>query len=231
MSRELPEFPNLEHLKKQAKARLRELQQREPAAKLTDAQLAVAREYGFASWMKLKNHIETLPQPASGSGGRGADTVNVAASSDPGPGLFVRFTMRARRLIFFARYFAGQRSSHLIEVEHLLLGLLEEDRDRIRGLFPAPVDFGHIPGGEKKEGPNEPRSIPLSENCRQMLQRAAAEADALGHSFISTGHFWLAFLQREDVPAVAVLIEVLKQNGISPDKARKEIIASLADGK
>jgi hypothetical protein len=61
-----------------------------------------------------------------------------------------------------------------------------------------------------------------------MLQRAAGEADSLGHSRISTGHFWLAFLHQEALPAIVVLIEVLRQNGISLERARQEIIASLS---
>jgi len=38
-----------------------------------------------------------------------------------------RFTERARRVIFFARYEASQFGSTTIETEHLLLGLLGED--------------------------------------------------------------------------------------------------------
>ena len=60
MSRQLPAQPNLEHLRKQAKALLEEWQQRDPAAQLADAQHAIAREYGFASWPKLKEHVESL---------------------------------------------------------------------------------------------------------------------------------------------------------------------------
>jgi hypothetical protein len=60
MSRQLPSHPNLEHLRKQAKDLLRDLQQRDPSLKLSDAQHALAREYGFASWPKLKVHVESL---------------------------------------------------------------------------------------------------------------------------------------------------------------------------
>lgn len=74
MSRELPTKPNLEHLKKQAKELLDSFQQGAPAAierfrslaslsapaspKLADAQHLVARDYGFASWPKLKELTE-----------------------------------------------------------------------------------------------------------------------------------------------------------------------------
>ncbi|HXQ33006.1 MAG TPA: hypothetical protein VN843_03170 [Anaerolineales bacterium] len=69
MSRNLPPHPNLEHLRKQAKDLLHDLQQHNPASKLADAQFALAREYGFASWPKLKSYVESLSTIAeSGKG-------------------------------------------------------------------------------------------------------------------------------------------------------------------
>src|SRR5215471_6348354 len=56
MSRLLPEKPNLEYLKKQAKELLRSMRQ----GKLADAQHTLANEYGFATWAKLKSHVEAL---------------------------------------------------------------------------------------------------------------------------------------------------------------------------
>jgi len=80
--RRLPSHPNLDHLRHQAKDLLKEHAQRDPGAaqrirefhprfsqatdagifdaplKLSDAQLAVAREAGFPSWVRLKRHVE-----------------------------------------------------------------------------------------------------------------------------------------------------------------------------
>jgi hypothetical protein len=50
----LPERANLEHLKKQAKARHGELKVARPDAALADAQLEIARANGFPSWRALK---------------------------------------------------------------------------------------------------------------------------------------------------------------------------------
>jgi len=74
--RELPQRPNLEHLKKQARLLLRGALQAEPAAidrfrevqvpwptaapKLADAQHVIAREYGFDNWANLKAHVGAL---------------------------------------------------------------------------------------------------------------------------------------------------------------------------
>ena len=42
--------------------------------------------------------------------------------------MFERYTEKARRSIFFARYEASQFGSPVIDTEHLLLGLLREDK-------------------------------------------------------------------------------------------------------
>jgi len=56
----LPDAPNLDWLRKQAKRRLDELRKTNPAAKLADAQLNLARQYGFSSWRALKSHVDSL---------------------------------------------------------------------------------------------------------------------------------------------------------------------------
>lgn len=56
MSRQLPEKPDFEYLKKQAKELLRSMRQ----GKLADAQHTLANEYGFATWAKLKLHVLAL---------------------------------------------------------------------------------------------------------------------------------------------------------------------------
>jgi ankyrin repeat protein len=73
--RELPARPNLEHLKKQARQLLRGIMQADSsavdrfreaqvtlpsAAKLAQAQLVIAREYGFDNWANLKAQVGAL---------------------------------------------------------------------------------------------------------------------------------------------------------------------------
>ncbi len=65
MSRELPSKPNLEFLRKQAKELLRDMQRENASAKLADAQHRLARDYGFASWPKLKEHVEEVARVLS----------------------------------------------------------------------------------------------------------------------------------------------------------------------
>lgn len=61
---QLPERPSLDYLKKLAKERLRELRKAKPATQLAAAQLAVARDYGFASWRALKVEVDRRRAPA-----------------------------------------------------------------------------------------------------------------------------------------------------------------------
>ena len=85
--RNLPSNPNLDHLKYQAKDLLNAHATRDSAAasrirgahprfvdasdatifdselRLSDAQLIVAREYGFASWARLKAHVDAVLIP------------------------------------------------------------------------------------------------------------------------------------------------------------------------
>lgn len=60
MAEALPARPNLEWFRKTAKQLLQELRTQDPARKLADAQLALARRHGFSSWRALKAHIEQL---------------------------------------------------------------------------------------------------------------------------------------------------------------------------
>jgi ankyrin repeat protein len=60
MTQDLPARPDNEWYRKAAKKRLRDLRLENPAAKLAEAQLAIAREHGFASWRELKRSVDRL---------------------------------------------------------------------------------------------------------------------------------------------------------------------------
>jgi len=70
-TRRLPDDPSLEHLRKQAKTLLKQVNAAEPEAialadqfhpvnTLADAQLVIARSYGFPSWPRLGRHLELV---------------------------------------------------------------------------------------------------------------------------------------------------------------------------
>jgi ATP-dependent Clp protease ATP-binding subunit ClpC len=58
--------------------------------------------------------------------------------------MFERYTEKARRVIFFARYEASQFGSPYIETEHLLLGVLREDKALTNRLLPSHTSIDSI---------------------------------------------------------------------------------------
>jgi hypothetical protein len=71
----LPARPDLEWLRKRAKAMLAELRRARSDARLADAQRAVARRYGFASWRALKAHVDGVRARAAAPEPQPEDTV------------------------------------------------------------------------------------------------------------------------------------------------------------
>jgi ankyrin repeat protein len=68
----LPARPSLEFLRKLAKQRLRAMRRTDASAQLAAAQLAVAREHGFASWRQLKAHVDSLAAGSNAAAVAGA---------------------------------------------------------------------------------------------------------------------------------------------------------------
>src|SRR5919197_4773676 len=105
--------------------------------------------------------------------------------------MFERYTEHARRTIFFARYEASSFGSPYIESEHLLLGLLREDK-AIAGRLPVQQIRREL---EERGAPREEIStsvdLPLSKECKRVLSYGAEEADALHHKHIDCGHLLL----------------------------------------
>ncbi len=67
-ARPLPERANLEHLRKEAKQRLKVMRLDKPGATLAAAQLATAGQYGFTSWRRLVAHVKAGNKPPILSG-------------------------------------------------------------------------------------------------------------------------------------------------------------------
>src|SRR5579862_3436790 len=66
MSQSLPARPRLDYLKKLAKREVAASRARGESSSLAMVQLGIARRYGFASWRKLKAHVELLANQRAG---------------------------------------------------------------------------------------------------------------------------------------------------------------------
>jgi len=113
----LPDAPNLDWLRKQAKRRLDELRTANPAAKLSDAQFHLAKELGFPSWRALKKHVDSLTLDGQlFDAARNGDIVTLVALLGKHPEkLHVRTTPHGQSLLHLAAL-----AGHLAVVDLLL---------------------------------------------------------------------------------------------------------------
>lgn len=151
--------------------------------------------------------------------------------------MFERYTEKARRAIFFARYEASQFGSPFIESEHLLLGLLREDESLSKRLAllqgsTTPL-WSQVECVEAIRKQVESRTkirdkvstsvdMPLSQECKRVLAYAAEEAERLGHRHIGTEHLLLGLLREEKCFAA----EILNQYGLHLATMRAEVVST-----
>src|SRR5213082_2982098 len=141
--------------------------------------------------------------------------------------MFERYTEKARRVIFFARYEASQFGSPYIETEHLLLGLLREDKALTNRFLRSHASVesirkqieGHTTIREKVSTSVD---LPLSNECKRVLAYAAEEAERLSHRHIGTEHLLLGLLREEKCFAA----EILHERGLRLSSIREELARS-----
>jgi ATP-dependent Clp protease ATP-binding subunit ClpC len=138
--------------------------------------------------------------------------------------MFERYTEKARRVIFFARYEASQFGSPYIETEHLLLGLLREDKALTNRFLRSHASIESI--RKQIEGRTTMREkvstsvdLPLSQECKRVLAYAAEEAEHLSHKHIGTEHLLLGLLREEKSFAA----EILHERGLRLSAIREEL--------
>src|SRR5216110_3404423 len=138
--------------------------------------------------------------------------------------VFERYTEKSRRVIFFARYEASQYGSPYIETEHLLLGLMREDKalanrflrqqgsiESIRKEIEARITI--------RERISTSVEVPLSAECKRILNMAAEEAERLGHKHVGTEHLLLGILREEKCFGA----EILMERGLRLSTLREEL--------
>jgi ATP-dependent Clp protease ATP-binding subunit ClpC len=135
--------------------------------------------------------------------------------------LFERFTERARQVVVLAQAEARTLKHDHIGTEHLLLGLVREDKgvaahalgsldvtlDRTRGEVVRIVGVGdHDPSGQ----------TPFTAASKRVLERALHEALVLGHNYIGTEHILLGLISLSEGPSVQILADM----NLTPDAIR-----------
>jgi ATP-dependent Clp protease ATP-binding subunit ClpC len=137
--------------------------------------------------------------------------------------MFERYTEKARRVIFFARYEASMFGSPCIEAEHLLLGLLREDPALASMALPSVVvSISAI--RKEVEGRTTLREktsmaidLPRSNQSKRALAYAAEEAERFKHKHIGSEHLLLGLLREKE----SLAAQLLNSRGLSLDRARE----------
>ena len=116
--------------------------------------------------------------------------------------MFDRLTVRATRVLFYARFNVSQLGSSVIEPEHILLGLLEEGKglgSRILARTGITLDDFRsdiLHRLIRRETFPESDEIAFSASSERTMQYAAEEADQLFHDHIDTAHLVLGLCAR-----------------------------------
>ncbi|MFN2512862.1 MAG: exo-beta-N-acetylmuramidase NamZ domain-containing protein [Pyrinomonadaceae bacterium] len=141
--------------------------------------------------------------------------------------MFERYTEKARRVIFFARYEAHQAGTPMIEPAHLLLGIIREDPKLIGRYSPngsigqsvrKAIEMRSMPPKEKTDNVVE---LPLASETKRILAYAHDESDSLNHRHIGTDHLLLGLLREKTSLAAQVLLE----HGLELETLRREMAA------
>jgi ATP-dependent Clp protease ATP-binding subunit ClpC len=154
--------------------------------------------------------------------------------------MFERYTERSRRVIFFARYEALQYGSQVIAPEHILLGLMREDKTLSARFFP----FRHVLTVDSIRRDIEERIVPrdripqtselhLSPATKQILFYANDESRQLRNRHIGPEHLLLGIVREEKSIAAEILFGYgLRLADVRDELSRQSGIPGvLASGK
>ncbi|HEX8175250.1 MAG TPA: exo-beta-N-acetylmuramidase NamZ domain-containing protein [Pyrinomonadaceae bacterium] len=142
--------------------------------------------------------------------------------------MFERYTEKARRVIFFSRYEASQFGSESIDPEHLLLGLLREDKTLFKRFITETDSLAETLRRDVDSHTNTEQKIhtavelPLAADTKKVLAYAHEESDSLQHRHIGTEHLLLGLLRQPQTLAAQALLRA----GIELEQARVVILSA-----
>lgn len=140
--------------------------------------------------------------------------------------MFERYTEKARRVIFFARYEALQYGSQVISPEHILLGLMREDKTISARYFPfrnnLTVEAIRREVEERiilRERIPQSAELHLAPETKKILAFANEESQHLRARHIGPEHLLLGLVRQER----SIAAEILFQYGVRLKDVRDEI--------
>jgi ATP-dependent Clp protease ATP-binding subunit ClpC len=127
--------------------------------------------------------------------------------------MFERFTDRARNVVVLAQDEARLLNHNYIGTEHILLGLIREDKGLAAkaleslgiGLDAVREQVEEIIG----QGQRAPSGhIPFTSRAKKVLELSLREALQLGHNYIGTEHILLGLIREGEGVAAQVLVKL-----------------------
>jgi ATP-dependent Clp protease ATP-binding subunit ClpC len=140
-----------------------------------------------------------------------------------------KFTEKAKRILFLARYEASQTGSKVIGTEHMLLGIIKENEEATAELFSrSNINVDLLRAELEARGPSRERTstsveIPFSDEVKRVLSYAEEEAERLLHPSIGTEHLLLGLLREENSTAG----RILNDKGMSLYMVREDLVNVL----
>lgn len=131
--------------------------------------------------------------------------------------MFEKYTDKARRVLFFARYEASQFGASTITSAHLLLGLIREsEKTTMQMLEQMGINIAELKDRIVSQHQNTPKApsntatveIPLSEETKRVLHYALKESMSLNHKYVGVEHILLGILRDEHAFASQLLSEM-----------------------
>lgn len=138
--------------------------------------------------------------------------------------MFERYTEKARRVVFLARYEASELGCETIEADCLLLGIARENPElcvRWLGMSYQQLRDALAPMYTRNKRIATSVDLPLSNESKRVLAYAGEEADRLGHTHIRTEHVFLGLVRE-----VGITEKMLKEWGENLDSLRAAITVS-----
>jgi ATP-dependent Clp protease ATP-binding subunit ClpC len=142
--------------------------------------------------------------------------------------VFERFTEPARQVVVLAQDEARTLRHNYIGTEHLLLGLLREERGlAAKTLAELGISIEHVrdkvraivgEGDEVSTG-----QIPFTPRAKKVLELALRESQALSHGFIGTEHLLLGLAREGE----GVAMQIVAEFGAGAESIRRETMRTL----
>jgi len=166
--------------------------------------------------------------------------------------VFEKFTEKARRVMFFARYEASQFGADSIQSGHLLLGLLRESEKASMTLLERlgvntarlrdRLNSEMAPPGGVASPTSTAVDIPMEEEVKRILQHAAHESSRLNAKHVGAEHLLLGMMHEpgclagrllremgaDMTGARAILLESTKEEKIAERKREHPHLAEFA---